>query len=103
MEICKNKSSNKYFIYIENTGNREALLITPEARVISLKIDLFDDVEEQEEDYLLNNKLLTEPQVKRYREYKSSRTDESFEWFEELSAYEQQIYIEKLKKIIDEK
>jgi len=103
MEICKNKSSNKYFIYIEKTGKDEALLITPEAEVKNLKIDLFDEIEEEDENYLLENKLVTEAQVKRFNEYNNSRKDESFEWFEDLSADEQEIFIKRLQEMTNKK
>ena len=103
MEVCKNKRSDRYFIYIKETGGAEALLITPESEVKSLKIDLFDEVEEQDETYLLQNKILTEAQVQRFHEYKKSRSDEFVDVFEELSPYEQKIVFEKLIKIVADK
>ncbi len=103
MEICKNKSSNLYFIYIEETGYAEALLITPEAQVKSLKLDLFDEVKEQEDTYLVQNNLVTEAQVQRFHEYNKSRSDELVERFEEMSPYEQKIFIQKLQEMVDDK
>src|SRR4030042_6315329 len=107
MEICKNKNSNRYFIYSQDTGNAEMLLVTPEAQVKSLKFDLFEEVEEQEEDYLLQNEIVTEAQVQRFHEYKKSRSDEFVEQFveqfEEMPPYEQEIVLKKLQEKIDNK
>jgi hypothetical protein len=33
MELFKNKTSDKYFIYIDETGNEEALFVTPDAKI----------------------------------------------------------------------
>jgi len=101
MEILQNKSSKRYFIYIEDTGNAEALLITPEAQIKSLKLDLFYEVEEQEETYLLQNKIVTESQIERFHEYNKSRSDEFIEQFEQLSPYEQKIVLKKLQEMVD--
>lgn len=103
MEICKNKISNKYFSYIEVTGNAEALLITPEAQIKSLKLDLFGEVEEQDENYLLQNEILTKTQVKRFHEYNKNRADDFIEKFEELSTYDQERVLQKLQEIVDDK
>jgi hypothetical protein len=107
MEICKNKSSNRYFIYIEETGSAEALLVTPEAQVKSLKIDLFGQVEEQEEPYLLKNKLVTEAQVQRFKEYKENRSDEVVDsvliLFEQMGPSEKNLILQKLQNMADKK
>lgn len=99
MKICKNKRSNQYFIYIEKTGDEEALLVTSEAQVKSLKLNLFSDVEEQEETYLLQNEIITEAQVKKFHEYRKDRYDELIENFEQLSLYEQEERLKKLQKM----
>jgi hypothetical protein len=103
MEVCKNNSSNQYFIYIEQTGYAEALLITPEAQVKSLKLELFGEVTEKEEAYLLQNNIVTDAQVKRFHEYNKSRSDEFVERFEEMLPYEQKIVIHKLQKMVNDK
>jgi hypothetical protein len=107
MEICKNKSSNRYFIYIEKTGSAEALLVTPEAQIKSLKIDLFGEVEEQKETYLLKNMLVTEAQVKRFKEYKENRSDEVVDsiviLFEQMGPNEKKLFLQKLQNLEDKK
>ena len=50
MQVCKNKSSGEYFIYIQKTGNDEALLVTPKSEIKSLKLRLFEALEEKDED-----------------------------------------------------
>jgi len=105
MEICKNKSSNLYFIYIDETGDTEALLITPEAKVKSLKLDLFGEVEEQEETRLLQNKLITEAQIQRFYEYKKSRSEDVAErveyYFEQMTADQKEIFLQKAQEMLD--
>jgi hypothetical protein len=107
MEICKNKSSDRYFIYIEKTGSAEALLVTPEAHIKSLKLDLFGKAEEQEETYLLQNKLVTDTQVQRFHEYKENRSDEVVDqvlyYFEQMGPYEKKAFLQKLQKMVDDK
>jgi uncharacterized iron-regulated protein len=104
MEICKNKRSDQYFIYIEKTGGDEALLVTPEAQVKSLKLNLFNEVEEREEDYLIQNEMLTEAQVQRFHEYRKNRSDEIVERFEyyieTLSTYEKEELLKKLQEMV---
>ena len=75
MKICKNKSSNLYFIYIQNTGNKETLFVTPRAQIVNLKTDLFWEIEEQEESYLLQSNILTKEQLQRLYAYKKDRSD----------------------------
>ena len=104
MEICKNKRSNKYFIYIEKTGRDEALLVTPEAQIKSLKLNLFNEIEDREEAALLKNKILTEAQVKRFHEHRKNRSDEIVERFEyyveALSTFEKKELLKKLEKMV---
>lgn len=92
MEICRNKTSGQYFIYIAETGDSEALLITPEARVKSLKLFFFDDVIEMDEAYLLQSKLITNEQSERFHEYEKDRLNEIIENtendFDHMNPYE---------------
>ncbi len=103
MDVCRNKISNRYFIFIEDTGNGEMLLITPEAQVKSLKRDLFEELEDQEQSYLLQNKLISEAQVQRLQEYQESRSDEFIENFKELSSYDQKRVLKAMQKMVDDK
>ena len=66
MEVRKNNASSQYFINICETGYKEALLVTPNAQIKSLKITLFSDIEEYAEVYLLENKIITEEQIRRF-------------------------------------
>ena len=46
MQICKNKASGKYFIYIADEGNDKASLVLPTGEVKSLKFILFEEIKE---------------------------------------------------------
>ncbi len=85
MEIYKNKSSGKYFIYIEDTDiNDRALFVSPEAKVLTIQFNLFvDDPEEGQEKDLLSEGLITQAQLESYRQYGSDRLKESNNRFEE--------------------
>jgi hypothetical protein len=104
MEICKNKNSGKYFIYIADSGNNEAFFVTPLNQIKSLKISLFNELEGEEEDvdYLLSHALITEAQVERFREYEKDRSEEAKEnvldSFDDLNSYEQRKLFEEIKK-----
>jgi hypothetical protein len=71
--------------------------------VKSLKLILFNEVEEQEEAYLLQNKMVTEAQVQRFHEYRKNRSDEIVERFEyyveALSTFEKKELLKKLQKM----
>jgi hypothetical protein len=98
MKIYRNKSSAKYFIYIENTGNEEALLVTPEGKIKSLKIRLFDGPEEGDGDYLLSQNLITEEQKKRYQQCMKDRLEDLVEWYHRLPSYEKKGFLESIKE-----
>jgi actin-like ATPase involved in cell morphogenesis len=104
MEICKNKRSNQHFIYIGKAGSDEALLVTPKAEVKSLKLNLFTEIEEREESSLLQNKMVTEAQVKRFHEHLKDRSDEVIEnikdYFEQCSPHEKTEFIRKIQEIL---
>jgi hypothetical protein len=72
--------------------------------VKSLKLNLFNDAEEREEAYLLQNKILTEAQVQRFHEYRKNRSDEILERFEyyveSISAYEKKELLKKLERMV---
>ena len=69
----------------------------------SLKLNLFDEVEERDEANLLQNKILTEAQVQRYHEFRKNRSDEVVERFEylveQLSPYQREQLLKKLEKM----
>ncbi len=70
MEIYQNKSSGKYFVYIENIGLSKALFISPNGKIKPLELSLFDDeVMDDDEYYLFFEKLITNQQFKKYYEY----------------------------------
>ena len=107
MEVCKNKRSNRYFIYIQNTGSGEVLLVTPEAQIKSLKSHLFEEIEEKEENYLIQSNLLSREQIQRLNDYKKNRSDEvvehAIDMINELSPYDKKRLLEKLEKMIGDK
>ena len=72
MEVCKHKQTGKYFIYLQETGDNEALLITPLAEIKSLNLNQFYEVEE-EEDHWINNHLIEINQIKRFQEYETKQ------------------------------
>ena len=66
MLICKNKTSGKYFVYLEDTGEGKALLILPQGEVKSLELDLFEHPKEgQGEDFLARG-LISHEQNRTY-------------------------------------
>ena len=101
MEICKNNASGQYFIYIRDTGAEEALLVTPNAQIKSLKIDLFDDPKEFAEAYLFESKMITAEQIRRFHEYNKNRSADASEnlnyYLDQLSPYEQDLFITFMK------
>ncbi len=71
MEICKNKTSGKTFIYLDDDDNDRALLVTPQGEIKSLELKLFSDfAEEQDEQHLLSSGLITDAQYVSYKNYK---------------------------------
>lgn len=104
MQFYKNKKSKKYFIYIEDSGNNEALLVTPESKIKSVSLDLFvDGPEGGDEERFLIRELITKEQVARFRQYRKYRIDEMREKIEKILAklppHERQKFFEDLEKI----
>lgn len=101
MEICKNKSSGSYFIYIHGSGLGEVLLVTPDAQIKSLRAELFSDIEEYTENYLLERSLVNTAQVQRFNDYKKSRSDEIVDeveyHFDRMSPDEKKEFIRKIQ------
>jgi hypothetical protein len=92
MQVCKNRNSGKYFIYLQDTGNNESLLITPSVEIKSLHADLFDDLEDKEESSLIADGLISEAQVQRLRQYEKESNENNLEnisyLFDQLSPYQ---------------
>ena len=106
MNICKNKRTGKYFIYINDTVNEEALFVTPNAEIKNLKLDIFtDEPEEYTEASLLENNLITKEQFQKFNEYKKNRSEDSdenfFDYFESLTPSGQELFIKRLQEIVD--
>ena len=75
MEVCKNKKSNRYFIYLkdpESVDNR-ALLITPDGNLKCLELSLFDDCEYFDDDNDELKNIITETQYESFKAYKINR------------------------------
>ena len=66
MEICKNKNSGDYFIYIEDEGKGKFSLVLPTTKVKSLESHLFEEPEVGNEKDFLSRGLITDKQVKKY-------------------------------------
>lgn len=86
MEIYKNKSSGKFFIYIEDTDTDDgALFVSPGCKVLHLQLNLFyDEPEEGDEDDFLSDGLISKTQLERYRQYNEDRLEEPGNRFEDI-------------------
>lgn len=84
MEICKNISSGKYFIYIDEIGNSKALFVTPMGEIKALKIKLFSEPDYRSEDDLISQKLITELQEKKYHGFIESQLTEKSDQIDEI-------------------
>ena len=70
MEICKNKKTDKVFIYIDETDDGRALMITPLGHTIQLESELFtepEDVDDVESTHAEGH--ISTAQYKAYRAY----------------------------------
>ncbi len=76
MEVCKNRSSGKYFILIEDLEFQyKYLLVTPTCKIKLLNRNLFEEPIQIEEETLLSINLVTDLQIDRYSEYKKDREE----------------------------
>ena len=64
VEICSNKSTGKFFVFLNEALNDKASFILPDGTVRNLFVRFFSDVEEAEKNILIEKKLLTPKQVK---------------------------------------
>ncbi|MBL7204916.1 MAG: DUF4357 domain-containing protein [Desulfobacteraceae bacterium] len=69
INVCRNKASGKYFIYVQDSGSDKILLIAPDCNVRTLERSLFGEIEEKDEKDLLLKGLISDEQVKKLHEY----------------------------------
>jgi hypothetical protein len=70
MEIYKHKVSGKYFIYIEDTRDGEALFVNPLCRLLSLPLSSFSsEVRRGKGEYFYENALITREQLETWQNY----------------------------------
>ncbi len=102
MEVCKNKDSGKYFIYLQDCGPGGLLLVTPGAQVKPLRANLFDEVEDFSEEYLIENALVSPDQIRKFNGYQQDRSDDLIEGFiidfENRTSHQQREVIRQLQE-----
>jgi hypothetical protein len=74
--VCKNKTSGKYFIYLEDLKDGNVRLINPDGGQFNLSADLFGEPKDESVDYLLSYKLITEVQFEKYSQYVSAQPED---------------------------
>lgn len=70
MEICKNKKTDKVFIYLDETDDGRVFMITPSGQTIKLEPELFtepEDVDDAESSHAKGN--ISKAQYEAYRTY----------------------------------
>jgi hypothetical protein len=70
INVCKNKSSGAFFIFLNNKRNNKALFILPDGKEKILSLDLFHEAEEVEMESLISKKLITKEQFKKLNSIK---------------------------------
>jgi hypothetical protein len=96
MEIWRNSVSGKYFIYLGDTGQDEALFVTPVGAIKSLEKGLFEEmiVEDEAE--------ITEPQKQRFQEYCEERrvyiASRIVDMIAEMEPYDLEEFILRVRK-----
>ena len=115
MEMCKNKASGKYFLFIEETGDGKLLLVIPNGEVKALDPELFEDTEEIDIDYCLNTGLIASEHIDGYKKFieedsirlwqnalKSSdnEPDQLAVALKSMSSQQREFVIQKLYKIL---
>lgn len=74
MRVYQNRYGQR-FIYIEPNGNDKAIFVTPEGKVKSIELGLLFCPEDRDEGYFFSQGLINVPQIEKYREEISWRTD----------------------------
>jgi len=69
IDVCKNKRTGKFFIFLEKVSAYEAHYIIPDGKIKALSSDLFHEIEVHEKKYLLTKNLITLEQSKQLKFY----------------------------------
>ena len=69
MELVKNKASGKYFVVLDDAGDNDFLVITPEGKVRRLERRLFEPQDTVDLKKTPQGHLLTPTQMDTYSEY----------------------------------
>lgn len=101
MELCRNQRSGKYFIYIEEiVGSEKGLFVTPRREIKALELRLFDEPIEQEQYSTLQTGLVTDFQIRRYRDHERNRQEDTDRKKKErVKEYTYRQLIEKVKQL----
>lgn len=73
MDVCKNKNTGKYFVFINYLSNDKVLLVNPLGRIIPLSLSNFGEVEDQDDKYL------DPEQVQKYYKHEKNRSEDNSE------------------------
>jgi hypothetical protein len=96
MEIWRNKVSGKLFVFLEDTGQKEGLFVTPVGEIKSLEKSLFEEIITEEQTGI------TEPQEKRYKEYIEKRkvyiASRIVDMISEMEPYDLEEFIQRVKR-----
>ena len=79
IEVCKNKRTGKFFIFLDKVSKNESHYIIPDGKIKTLSSDLFYEIEVRKKQFLLTNNLITPEQSEKLifceNELNSSRID----------------------------
>lgn len=67
--VCKNKTSGKYFVHVEDVGADSLRLINPDGHILDLQSSLFEDLKDESIDYLLSYNLVSQAQIAKYHNF----------------------------------
>lgn len=70
ISVALNKSSGKYFIYLESYGDSNDEMINPIGKIIPFDTDLFEEPEEKALEDLISESLINDEQIKEYKKQK---------------------------------
>lgn len=69
VEVCKNKTTEKYFIIIDEYYDSKSTMILPDGSKKRLELKLFNFIETRTIEELLKNKLITDEQLSSYKDF----------------------------------
>lgn len=69
MELIKNKASGKLFVMLDDTGDTDFLVITPEGKIKRVERRLFLPQDSIDPPDPLSSRRLTKTQIDKYTEY----------------------------------